>query len=130
MRDDRMQEARLKEHTATMRTYSQVTHNLKIEQEGSGFLGVSIRNRQTRALEGFAVVPKHRHGTGSTYLFRDATRLSELCIEPEQVISPSFDLRTFPITEWLTARRALGVTIPEGWAPKPVQRSRRERLRR
>jgi hypothetical protein len=128
MRVDRMQQARDKERTPTMKVFSQANYHVRVEQDSHGFLGVSLRPKGQSQIEAFAVVPKHRHGTGSTYLFRDAERLSELCIEPEQLIPATTDLTRQPIPTWLEAREALGVTIPEGWAPAP--KAQRARLRR
>ena len=88
---------------------------------------MSIRSKGTSQIENFVLVPKHRHGTGTTYLYRDGGRLSELTVEPEQLMPGTLDLKGKLMPEWLAMRESLGIFPPEGQTPD--QRKRRS-LRR
>lgn len=126
-RFERMVDAQRKETTETMQKYTHETHHLKIEEEGHGYLGVSIKTKGTHQIEHFVLVPKHRHGTGTTYIYRDPLRLQELQAEPSQLMPGHVELKGKSIPEWLAVRERLGIFPPEGQTP---DQRRRSRLRR
>ena len=79
-----MCQAQDKELTATMVTFDDTTHSLRIEDDSYGFLTVRIRLRPCMTLL-HVVRFRKKPRLGVVYTFYKADRLSELSIEMEKV---------------------------------------------